>query len=416
MDHFTYKNGEYYVEDVAIASIAEQVATPFYCYSTNTFKHHIRRLQQCLSELDHRVCYAMKANYNLDLLKQVAACGAGVDVVSAGEIEFALAAGVLAENMVFSGVGKTADEMRYALEKNIFQFNIESGDELEVLQNVAESLNKKASIAVRVNPDVVARTHAKISTGHKTSKFGIPMQQALATYRQAAQMPNIHVQGVSMHIGSQLTDLEPIDQALSRLVEYVATLRAEGFDIQTVDVGGGLGVPYGNNETISLEDYAALVVKHTKPLNATIVLEPGRMIAANAGVLVTRVVRLKENEGHHFVIVDAAMNDLLRPSLYDAYHEILPNQQPADTQTKSTYDIVGPVCETGDIFREKIEMSTIKSGDLLVIRSAGAYGAAMASAYNLRPLVAEIVVDGDAYKVSRPAKSVTEMLADYQGK
>ena len=413
MDHFTYKNGEYYAEDVAISHIAQSVPTPFYCYSTATFKHHITRLQECLDAVDHRICYAMKANCNMDLLRHVAALGAGVDVVSAGEIEFALAAGVKPEHIVFSGVAKTKDEMRYGLEQDIFQFNIESDDELRQLQEVAAELGKQARIAIRVNPDVVANTHAKISTGHKTSKFGIPMDQAIDSYHSANNMSNIQVQGVSMHIGSQLTNLDPIDQALGKLVEYVDTLKSAGIELRTVDVGGGLGVPYGNHETASLEDYAALIVKHTKQLGKQIILEPGRMIAANAGILVSKVIRLKDHEGHRFVIIDAGMNDLLRPSLYDAYHEILPCIEAPANASRQAYDIVGPICETGDIFAESRELSTIQSDDLLIIRSAGAYGAVMASSYNIRPLVAEVIVDGKTSKISRPARDVQAMLGDY---
>lgn len=413
MDFFQYKNGRYMAEDVAIEEIAKEIPTPFYCYSKATFSRHISRLQECLSEVNQQVCYAVKANYNLDLLRIVASLGAGADVVSAGEIEFALAAGIKPEHIVFSGVGKSEVEIRYALTKNIFQFNIESDDELEMINRIAGELGKKAAIAVRVNPDVEAGTHAKISTGHKTSKFGIPMQQALTTYKKAASMEHIYVQGVSMHIGSQLTNLDPIEQAMSKVVEYVGTLESHGITLETIDVGGGLGVPYGNHETASLEDYAALIVKHMKPLGKKVLLEPGRMIAANAGILVSKVIRIKDHEGHHFLIIDAGMNNLLRPSLYNAYHEILPVNEPAGDTEKINYDVVGPICETGDIFAESRPLPKFKSNDLLLIRSAGAYGAVMGSRYNLHPEAAEILVDGNSYKVSRSTKSVAELLENY---
>lgn len=413
MDYFTYKNGEYFAEDVAISAIADEVPTPFYCYSKNTFTHHLTSLQQCLSDIDHKICYAVKANCNLDLLHAAANVGAGADVVSAGEIEFALAAGIKPENIVYSGVAKTKDEMRYGLMQRIFQFNIESDNELEQLQEVAQEVGHIANIAVRVNPDVIANTHAKISTGHKTSKFGIPMDQAIETYKKANKMPNIQIIGISMHIGSQLTNLEPIDQSLGKLIEYVSTLASQGIEIKTIDVGGGLGVPYGNNETVSLENYAALIVKHTQNIDKQIILEPGRMIAANAGILVSRVIRLKDNDGHQFMIIDAGMNDLLRPSLYDAYHEILPCKKPVANTPMQSYDVVGPICETGDIFAEKRELPIIQPNDLLVLRSSGAYGSVMASTYNIRPMIAEIVVDRDKYHISRPARSIKNMLNDY---
>jgi diaminopimelate decarboxylase len=413
MDFFSYKNGEYFAEDVAISDIAAQIGTPFYCYSTATLVRHVKVLSESLKPLDHMICYAVKANNNLDVIRTIKNAGAGADVVSQGEIIFARKAGIAAKNIVFSGVGKTADEMAYALNEGIFQFNLESEDELEVLQNVAKGKDIKAAIAVRVNPDVIAETHAKISTGHKTSKFGIPMSQARALYGRAAAMPNIHVQGVSMHIGSQLTSLNPFAQAFAKLSEFVTLLNADGHAITTVDIGGGLGIPYGQDEPPLPDAYAKVVKTHISALGCKLIVEPGRLIVGNAGILVTKVIRTKAHEGHHFVIVDAGMNDLIRPAMYHAHHDILPVREPMKNASTESYDIVGPVCESSDIFAERRSLPQIKSDDLLAIRSAGAYGASMACNYNLRPLIAEVIVDGANIKISRARQTYDEMLAAY---
>lgn len=413
MDFFSYKSGAYFAEDVAVVDIAAKIGTPFYCYSTATLTRHVKVLSESLSPLDHMICYAVKANNNLDVIRAIKNAGAGADVVSQGEIIFARKAGIPASHIVFSGVGKTADEMAYALNEGIFQFNIESEDELEVLQKVAAGKNAKASIAVRVNPDVVAETHAKISTGHKTSKFGIPMSQAQMLYKRAGSLPNIHIQGVSMHIGSQLTSLSPFAQAFAKLSEFVATLRADGHVITTVDVGGGLGIPYGKDEPPLPTEYAKVVKEHISALGCKLIVEPGRLIAGNAGILVTKVIRTKQHEGHHFVIVDAGMNDLIRPAMYHAHHDIIPNIEPSSNAPMEDYDVVGPVCETGDIFAERRTLPHTKSDDLLIIRSAGAYGSAMACNYNIRPLIAEVIVDGSNIKISRPRQTYDEMLATY---
>lgn len=413
MDFFSYKNGVYFAEDVAIASIAKEIGTPFYCYSTATLTRHVHVLKDSLAPLDPMICFAVKANPNLEVLRVLQKAGAGADVVSQGEIIFARKTGIAASHIVFSGVGKTAEEMAYALNEGIFQFNIESEEELETLQHVAQSKGVKAKIAVRVNPDVVAQTHAKISTGHKTSKFGIPMSQAFVTYKRAAALSNIQVQGVSVHIGSQLTSLSPFSQAFAKLVEFVEQLRSEGHTITTVDVGGGLGIPYGNENPPLPTEYATVVREHISKLDCKLILEPGRLIAGNAGILVTKIIRTKEHEGHHFIIVDAGMNDLIRPAMYHAHHEILPHVQAAPNAQLQAYDIVGPVCESSDIFAEKRNLPHIESDNLLIIRSAGAYGASMACNYNLRPLIAEVMVDGGDYKIARRRQTYEDMLAAY---
>lgn len=414
MDYFNYKNGTYVAEDVSLAELAATYGTPFYCYSAATLTRHVQILKQSLGSLKHKICYAVKANHNLDVLRIIHAAGAGADVVSEGEIRFARAAGIRAQDIVFSGVGKTRDELAYALHEGIFQFNIESEDELETLNDVAQSKQTRAAIAIRVNPDVAAKTHAKISTGHKTSKFGIPMQQARDTYKRASMLPHIQVQGVSVHIGSQLTQLEPFAEAFEKLAEFVNQLRADGHQITTVDVGGGLGIPYGNESAPPLpEAYAEIVKQHIAPLECELLLEPGRLIAGNAGILVTKVIRTKSHDGHDFVIVDAGMNDLARPAMYDAYHEILPVNLPTSASLHA-YDIVGPVCETSDIFAEQRKLPATRAGDLLAIRTSGAYGSAMSSTYNIRPLIPEIIVDAGKHRLSRRRQTYEDILNQYK--
>lgn len=411
MDHFEYRGGELHAEAVPFRKIADSLGTPFYCYSTATLTRHYNVLTQSLAPLPHRVCYAVKANGSLAVIRTLAKLGAGADVVSEGEIRLALAAGVPASKIVFSGVGKTASEMAYALEQGIFQFNLESEPELALLSEVAVSKGAKANIAVRINPDVVAGTHAKISTGQKESKFGISISRADAIYAQAATLPGIEVQGVSVHIGSQLVNLDPFVQAFVRVREFVGQLRGAGHNIRTVDLGGGLGIPYGSEEPPLPQAYAEVVKREMQGIGAELVFEPGRLLVGNAGVLVTRVIYVKHTEGKIFVIVDAGMNDLLRPTLYHAYHDIVYVRVPAGDAPTELVDVVGPVCETGDFFAEKRLLKLPRAGDLLAIRSAGAYGASMASTYNARLLVPEVMVNGDEFAVIRPRQTYEEMLA-----
>ncbi len=331
-------------------------------------------------------------------------------MVSEGEIRLALKAGIKPGDIVFSGVGKTAAEMAYALEQNIFQFNVESEPELELLNDVAISKNKKARVAVRVNPDVDPKTHAKISTGHKESKFGVAMEHAMPVYKLAASLPGIEVQGVSVHIGSQLTKLEPFAQAFARVRAFVGELRAEGFTIKTLDLGGGLGIPYGQEEPPLPDAYAEIAKRETAGLNCQLMFEPGRVLVGNAGILVSRVIYVKKSESRMFIIVDAGMNDLIRPTLYGAYHDIVHVVPPPGNAPTELADVVGPVCETGDIFAEQRLLKLPKAGDLLAFRSAGAYGASMSSTYNARPLIAEVMVNGDQHAVVRPRQSYEELI------
>jgi diaminopimelate decarboxylase len=412
MDHFNYKNGELYAEDVALRDIAQSVGTPFYCYSSATLVRHFRVFRDAFAGQKALVCFAVKANSNLAVLRTLAREGAGADVVSGGEMARALRAGVPPEKIVFSGVGKTAAEMAEGLRAGIHQFNVESEPELELLSAVAESMDVRAPIAIRVNPDVDAKTHEKISTGRKENKFGIPWGQAREIYAHAARLPGIEVVGVDVHIGSQLTDLSPFAQAFARVVDLVRVLRGDGHTIRRLDLGGGLGIPYerGNAAPPHPDHYANVVRQATEGLDCDIILEPGRLIAGNAGVLVTQVLYVKEGESRRFVIVDAAMNDLIRPSLYDAYHEIVPVRQADVGAPREPVDVVGPVCETGDVFAKARPLPSLAAGDLVALLSAGAYGAVMASTYNSRPLVPEVLVDGDRFAVVRRRLEPAEIM------
>ncbi len=410
MDHFSYKNGAYYAEDVAIADIEKAVGTPFYCYSSATLEHHYKVFSQAFADVDAKICFAVKSNDNLAVLATFARLGAWADVVSGGEIRKVRMAGIKGENIVFSGVGKTAEEMAYALDEGIFQFNVESEPELLLLNDVALSKGKIARIAIRVNPDVDPKTHAKISTGQKESKFGISMKHALSVYRLANSLAGIDVQGVSVHIGSQLTTLEPFAQAFARVRDFVNELRSEDISITTLDLGGGLGIPYGNEQPPLPEFYAEIAKRETKDLGVKLLFEPGRVLVGNAGILVSKVLYVKHGENRIFVIADAAMNDLIRPTLYDAYHEIVPIIPPAGDAATERVDVVGPVCETGDIFAEQRLMKVPQAGDLIAFRSAGAYGAVMAGTYNARPLIAEVMVRGDKFSVVRPRQTYEELL------
>lgn len=410
MDHFSYKNGEYHADDVALTDIAREIGTPFYCYSSATLEHHYKVFSQAFADVDARVCFAVKSNDNLAVLATFARLGAWADVVSGGEIRKVRKAGIKGENIVFSGVGKTAEEMAFALDEGIFQFNVESEPELLLLNDVAISKGRIARIAVRVNPDVDPKTHAKISTGQKESKFGIAMGHALPVYRLANSLAGIDVQGVSVHIGSQLTTLEPFRQAFARVRDFVNELRAEDIVVKTLDLGGGLGIPYGKEQPPLPEFYAEIAKRETEGLGVTLLFEPGRVLVGNAGILVAKVLYVKRSENRIFVIVDAAMNDLMRPTLYDAYHEIVPIVPPAGDAPTELVDVVGPVCETGDIFADQRLMKVPESGDLIAFRSAGAYGAVMAGTYNARPLIAEVMVKGNKFSIVRPRQTYEQLL------
>ena len=411
MDHFNYKGGQLMAEDVSLAALADRVGTPFYCYSSATLTRHFQVYDQALAGLDHTVCFAVKANGNLAVLTTLARLGAGADVVSGGELDRALAAGVPASKIVFSGVGKTADEMAKALKAGIHQLNVESEPELRELSRVAQSLGRTASVAIRINPDVDAKTHHKITTGRAENKFGIDWDRAPAIYALARDLPGIEAPGIAVHIGSQLTDLDPYRAAYTRVKEVALDLRAKGHDIRRLDLGGGLGIPYNLEKAPPPSDYGAMVKEIVGDLGCQITVEPGRLICGNAGVLVTRVLYVKQGSTRTFVIVDAAMNDLIRPALYDAYHAIVPVAEPAAGAPTAPVDVVGPVCETGDTFASERHLPAVKAGDLLAFRSAGAYGAVMASTYNGRPLVPEVLVSGADSAVVRRRQEPEEMLA-----
>jgi diaminopimelate decarboxylase len=412
MDHFLYRNGQLHAEDVALAEIAASVGTPFYCYSTATLTRHYHLFTEALSPLPHLVCFAIKSLSNIAVLKTLGDLGAGMDVVSGGEYLRARAAGVPGDRIVFSGVGKTRDEMRMALIGGIRQFNVESEPELRALSEVASSLGLTAPITIRVNPDVDARTHEKIATGRKDNKFGIPIGRASDVYAEAAKLPGLKVIGIDVHIGSQLTELEPFEQAYLKVADLTQRLRSEGHEITRLDLGGGLGIPYErSNEAPPLPtDYAALIKRTVGHLGCEIEIEPGRLISGNAGVLVSRVIYVKQGEGRDFLILDAAMNDLVRPSMYGAHHDIDPLMQSTPGTETHPYDVVGPVCETGDTFAKGRNLAPLKPGDLVAFRSAGAYGSVMASEYNSRPLIPEVLVKNDQFAVIRARPTYDEML------
>ncbi|MCD7110646.1 diaminopimelate decarboxylase [Rhizobium sp. DKSPLA3] len=412
MNHFEYRDGVLHAEDVPVTDIARAVGTPFYCYSTATLERHYAVFSKAFAGIDALVCYAMKANSNQAVLKTLGRLGAGIDVVSGGELARALAAGIPAERIMFSGVGKTAGEMDLALEAGIYCFNVESEPELEVLNARAVRLNRQAHVSFRINPDVDAKTHAKISTGKKENKFGIGFERARAVYAHAATLPGIKVTGIDMHIGSQITDLQPFEDAFKVLRDLVETLRADGHVIDHVDVGGGLGVPYkeDNNPPPLPDAYAAIVKNQLAGLNCCIVMEPGRLIVGNAGILVTETIYVKDGGSKTFVIVDAAMNDLIRPTLYEAYHEIRPVRISAANAPRITADVVGPVCETGDYLALDREMAMPRPGDLFAVSTAGAYGAVQAGTYNSRLLVPEVLVNGNRFHVVRPRTTIEDLI------
>jgi diaminopimelate decarboxylase len=413
MNHFDYRNGVLHAEAVSLVELADAVGTPFYCYSTATLERHYRVFAEAFAGEKALVCYAMKANSNQSVLRTLAKLGAGADVVSGGELKRALAAGIPPERIVFSGVGKTEAEIRAALAADILCLNVESEPELELLSALASGKGKTARISVRVNPDVDSGSHAKISTGKSENKFGIPLAQARAVYARAAKLPGIRVTGVDMHIGSQITDLVPLEAAFRLLAEFVQTLRADGHTISHVDFGGGLGIPYHmDGEAPPLPSaYAAMVKRVTHNLGCTLLFEPGRMIVGNAGILVARVIYVKQGEAKKFVIIDAAMNDLIRPTLYEAHHDILPVRAFPKDAPEITADVVGPVCESGDYLALGRNLPEPKAGDLLAIMTAGAYGAVQSGFYNTRALVPEVLVKDDQYAVVRPRVEVDDLIA-----
>ncbi|MCO5132536.1 MAG: diaminopimelate decarboxylase [Xanthobacteraceae bacterium] len=413
MRHFDYRDGVLHAESVDLSAVADAVGTPFYCYSTATLERHYRVFTEAFAGTDHLVCYAMKANSNQSVLRTLAKLGAGADVVSGGELRRALAAGIPADKILFSGVGKTTDELRLAVSHGIRCINIESEPELELLSQIAARMGRVAPISIRVNPDVDSGTHAKISTGKSENKFGIPIARAREVYARAAKLPGIEVSGVDMHIGSQITDLGPMEAAFRLLAEFVTVLRGDGHAISHVDFGGGLGVPYYEDRAAPPEPlaYAAMVKRVTHNLGCTLMFEPGRMIVGNAGILVSRVIYVKHGDARNFVIIDAAMNDLIRPTLYEAYHQILPVRAAAPGAPVLVADVVGPVCETGDYLALGRALPEPKAGDLLAIMTAGAYGAVQAGTYNTRPLVPEVLVKGDRYAVVRPRIDVEQLIA-----
>jgi len=411
MNHFHYQHGVLSAEGVSLAALAGRVGTPFYCYSRATLERHYKVFAHALPA-DSLIAFSVKANGNLAVLRTLALLGAGADVVSGGELAKALAAGIPASRIVFSGVGKTKEEMHAALSAGIHQFNVESEPELLALDEVARELNRRAPIALRINPDVDARTHAKITTGTAETKFGIPFARARPSYAQAATLKNIEIVGIDVHIGSQLTDLEPFELAFTRVAELTRQLRADGHSITRLDLGGGLGVPYENNNMPPPDPaaYGAMVKRATEGLGCRLIFEPGRLIAANAGVLVSKVLYVKRGDAKTFLIIDAGMNDLIRPAMYDAHHEIIAVTETAPGTQRVTYDVVGPVCETSDLFAAGRAMTELKSGDLVAILSAGAYGAVMGSTYNARPPAPEVLVSGTEWAIVRPRLSYDALI------
>jgi diaminopimelate decarboxylase len=413
MHHFAYRAGVMHAEAVDLTALADAVGTPFYCYSTATLERHYRVFAQAFADVPSLVCYAMKANSNQAVIATLARLGAGADVVSGGELKRALAAGIPPARIMFSGVGKTAGELAAAVDAGILCINVESEPELDALSAIATSKGRVACVSIRVNPDVDARTHAKIATGKSENKFGIPISRAREVYAHAAKLKGLRVAGVDMHIGSQITDLQPFDDAFALLSEFVRTLRGDGHHIEHVDLGGGLGIPYreDNEPPPDPDAYAAIVKRATRGLDCKLIFEPGRMIVGNAGILVTRVIYVKRGEAKRFIIADAAMNDLIRPTLYEAHHDIRPVREPAAGAPRILADVVGPVCETGDYLALDREMAEPAPGDLLAVMTAGAYGAVQAGTYNTRALVPEVLVKGDQWSLVRPRIDADALIA-----
>lgn len=405
---FTYKNSQLYAENITITEITKSVGTPFYCYSKQQFANNFLEFKNAFQGVDVTICYALKSNSNLKIISLLAGLGSGADTVSEGEIRAALKAGVSPETIVFSGVGKTKREMEFGLKNNIGQFNVESIEELEILNQVAGSLNIKAPVSIRVNPDVDAKTHEKISTGRKNDKFGIAWEDVFLVYNNTKNLKNIDIQGITTHIGSQITSLEPYKQAFTKIAELCTALRGLGFNLSRLDLGGGIGIKYKDENIINIVDYANLVKEIIQPLGLKLFLEPGRRISGNAGILVTEVQYIKKTSEKDFAIIDAGMNDLARPAIYGAYHEIITVKE--SSEQHNIYDIVGPVCESSDIFGKDRKLSELKSGDLLAILCAGAYGFSMSNTYNIRPQLPEILVDGDKFEIIRQRQTYEDIL------
>jgi diaminopimelate decarboxylase len=413
MHHFAYRNGVLHAEAVDLVEVAAAVGTPFYCYSTATLRRHYEVFAGAFADVDALVCYAMKANSNQAVVKTLAALGAGADVVSGGELARARGAGIAPDKIMFSGIGKTASELALAVDEGILCVNVESEAELDLLSAIAARKGRTARISVRVNPDVDAKTHAKIATGKSENKFGIPISRAREVYALAAKLPGLEVTGVDMHIGSQITELAPFDDAFALLSDFVRVLRADGHAIRHIDLGGGLGIPYreDNEPPPHPEAYAGLVKRATRDLGCTLIFEPGRLIVGNAGILVTRVIYLKRGEAKTFVIVDAGMNDLIRPTLYEAHHDMRPVREPHPRAERIVADLVGPVCESGDFLAIGRDMPAPQSGDLIAVMTAGAYGAVQAGTYNTRALVPEVLVREGEWALVRPRLEVADLIA-----
>jgi diaminopimelate decarboxylase len=413
MHYFDYRSGMLHAEAVDLTSLADAVGTPFYCYSSATIERHYKVFAGAFADVDALVCYAMKANSNQAVIATLAKLGAGADVVSGGELLRARAAGVPPEKIMFSGVGKTADELALAVDENILCVNVESESELDLLSSIAAAKGRRADISIRVNPDVDPKTHAKIATGKSENKFGIPISRARDVYAHAAKLKGVRVIGVDMHIGSQIIELDPFRDAFALLADFVTTLRADGHTISHVDLGGGLGVPYreDNEPPPDPDAYAAIVKNATKGLHCKLIFEPGRLIVGNAGILVTRVLYMKHGEGKTFVVIDAGMNDLIRPTLYEAHHDIRPVRQAPAGAPRITADVVGPVCESGDFLALDRSMVAPRPGDLLAVMTAGAYGAVQSGTYNSRPLIPEVLVRKDEWAVVRPRPTAQELIA-----
>lgn len=410
MDHFQYRNGVLHAEDVAIPDIAAAIGTPFYCYSTATMTRHYNVLTGALDGAGAKVCYAIKANSNQAVIRTMIELGAGADVISGGELRRALAAGARPHDIVFAGPGKTRDELAQALATDIYQFNVESEPELLTLSALAVEMGKVAPVSIRVNPDVDAGTHEKITTGRKQNKFGIPIDRAMEIFALGDTLPGVDLLGVAIHIGSQITDLAPFEEAFVRALSLIDELRAAGHDIRRCNLGGGLGIPYAGETPPPPAAYGRMVKRMTANRNLDLVLEPGRVLVGNAGILVAKVIHEK-HEGRRFVIIDAAMNDLIRPAMYDSWHDIVPVLEAARDARLTEADVVGPICESGDTLAKGRALAPLAPNDLIAVRSAGAYGAVMASTYNSRPLVAEVMVRGDQYAVIRPRQGIDELIA-----
>lgn len=408
MHHFQYKGNDLYCEDMAVEKIAKEVGTPFYLYSKETLEHHFKVFDKAFSDVPHITCYAVKANSNIAVLDIFGRLGGGADIVSGGELFRALRAGMSPDKIVYSGVGKKVEEIDFALKSDILMFNIESPQELEVINQRAGNLGKKARISIRINPDVDPKTHPYISTGLKKSKFGIDIKKALNEYRRARELNNIEVVGVDCHIGSQITEIGPFKDAIRKIKELVVTLTSEGFAIKYLDLGGGLGIPYNAEEPPQPDEYARTIIEEVRGLGCTLILEPGRLLVGNAGILVTKVLYTKDAEEKSFVIVDAGMNDLIRPSIYGSFHFIQAVKK--EERKNAMVDVVGPVCESGDFLAKERQMPEARQGELLAVMSGGAYGFAMASNYNSRPRVAEVLVQGDRYHIIRKRETFEDLI------